>query len=214
MYLWDSNNWQLHNAIPINKLIYMYLRDSITWNGWALQWPKGIKLRLNHTVVCHVYRDSIFKFCHCIIFVQLHYFLSRNNRGTKDIVSQLYKSWRDMSTLKLGPYIVHICGERLPLKNISLLRMKCQSRVIRDALKIHATLLDQYDCTTTRDNSSTAAFSLPGRYCCTWYVYIRGLQTFFSEGHISYSTTVRGPDILRNVIVSRYVAFHQINKIL
>jgi len=30
----------------------------------------------------------------------------------------------------------------------------------------------------------------------------RGLQTFLSEGHISYYATVQGPDILRNVIVS------------
>ena len=38
------------------------------------------------------------------------------------------------------------------------------------------------------------------------------LQTFLSEGHISYYTTVRGPDILRNVVVSDYVTFYQINK--
>jgi len=30
----------------------------------------------------------------------------------------------------------------------------------------------------------------------------RGLQTFLSKGRISYYTTVRGLDILRNVIVS------------
>jgi len=29
---------------------------------------------------------------------------------------------------------------------------------------------------------------------------------------MSYYTTVRGPDILRNVIVSTYVNFYQINK--
>ena len=40
----------------------------------------------------------------------------------------------------------------------------------------------------------------------------RGLQTFFSEGHISYHTTVRGLHILRNVIVSWYVTFYQIFK--
>jgi len=33
-------------------------------------------------------------------------------------------------------------------------------------------------------------------------LYSRGLQTFLSEGHISYYTTVRGPEILRTVIVS------------
>jgi len=31
-------------------------------------------------------------------------------------------------------------------------------------------------------------------------------------GHISQYTAVRGPDISRNVIVSAYVAFYQINK--
>jgi len=31
-----------------------------------------------------------------------------------------------------------------------------------------------------------------------------------SEGHISYYTTVRGPDILRNVIISEYVAFYHL----
>jgi len=35
---------------------------------------------------------------------------------------------------------------------------------------------------------------------CT--VYTRGLQTFLSKGHISYYRTNRGPDVLRNVIVS------------
>jgi len=31
----------------------------------------------------------------------------------------------------------------------------------------------------------------------------RGLQTFLPENHTSYCTAVRGPDILRNVIVSK-----------
>jgi len=39
-----------------------------------------------------------------------------------------------------------------------------------------------------------------------------GSPNFLSEGHISYCTTVRGPDILRNVIVPEDVTFHQINK--
>jgi len=39
-----------------------------------------------------------------------------------------------------------------------------------------------------------------------------GVSKFFSEGHISYYTTVRGPDILRNAIVSEYVTLYQINK--
>jgi len=30
------------------------------------------------------------------------------------------------------------------------------------------------------------------------------------EGHLRYYTTVRGPDILRNVIVSESVTFYQI----
>jgi len=33
------------------------------------------------------------------------------------------------------------------------------------------------------------------------------------ENHISCRTKVRGPDILRNVIVSRYFTFYQINKL-
>ena len=37
------------------------------------------------------------------------------------------------------------------------------------------------------------------------------LQTFLSEVYISYYTIIRGPDVLHNVIVSRYVAFSQIN---
>jgi len=40
-------------------------------------------------------------------------------------------------------------------------------------------------------------------------VYPRGLQTFLSESHY---TTVRGPDILRNRIVSGYITFYEINK--
>jgi len=35
------------------------------------------------------------------------------------------------------------------------------------------------------------------------------VQTFLSESHY---TTVRGPDILRNRIVSGYVAFYEIHK--
>jgi len=44
------------------------------------------------------------------------------------------------------------------------------------------------------------------------FVYSRGLQTFLSEGHISYFTTIRGPDILRNVAFSGFVTFCAINK--
>jgi len=36
-------------------------------------------------------------------------------------------------------------------------------------------------------------------------------SNFLSEDHISYCTAVQGPDILRNVMVSGYVAFYQIN---
>jgi len=42
--------------------------------------------------------------------------------------------------------------------------------------------------------------------------YSRGFQTFLAESHMSYYTIVRGPDILRNVIVSGYVTFYQISK--
>jgi len=40
----------------------------------------------------------------------------------------------------------------------------------------------------------------------------QGSPIFLSEGRISYYTTFGRPDILRNVIVSGYVAFYQINK--
>jgi len=43
-------------------------------------------------------------------------------------------------------------------------------------------------------------------------VYNSGLQTFLSEDHITYYTTFREQDILRNVIVSGYLAFYQITK--
>jgi len=42
----------------------------------------------------------------------------------------------------------------------------------------------------------------------------QGLQTFLSEGYLSYDTTRRGPDVLRNVIVSGDVTFYQIKKFL
>jgi len=35
----------------------------------------------------------------------------------------------------------------------------------------------------------------------------QGHQTFLSEGHIRYYTTLLGPDFLHNVIVSGYVTF-------
>ena len=60
-------------------------------------------------------------------------------------------------------------------------------------------------------------FSLSQTHCtehcqqCITLDQFRGLQVFLSEGHISCYTTVRGPDILCNVIVSGYVAFCQIN---
>jgi len=40
----------------------------------------------------------------------------------------------------------------------------------------------------------------------------QGSPNFLPEGHVSYFTTVRGPDFLRNVIVSGYVAFYLTNK--
>jgi len=40
-----------------------------------------------------------------------------------------------------------------------------------------------------------------------------GLQTFLCDGHISCYTKVQGSNILCNVIVSGYVAFHQVNKL-
>jgi len=41
--------------------------------------------------------------------------------------------------------------------------------------------------------------------------YKPGLFKIFGRDHISYCTTVRGPDVLRNVIFSGYVTFYQIN---
>jgi len=48
----------------------------------------------------------------------------------------------------------------------------------------------------------------------SWFliVYNKSLQTFLSEGHVSYYTAVGLPDILCNVIVSGYVTFDQIDK--
>jgi len=40
----------------------------------------------------------------------------------------------------------------------------------------------------------------------------QGSPKFLGEDHISYCKTVRGPDILRNVIFSAYVPFYQINR--
>jgi len=40
----------------------------------------------------------------------------------------------------------------------------------------------------------------------------QGLQTYLQEGQISCNATVRGPDFLSNVIVSRYYYIRQINK--
>jgi len=37
----------------------------------------------------------------------------------------------------------------------------------------------------------------------------RYLQSFLSEGHISYHTKIRGQDILRNEIVAGYVNFYK-----
>ena len=51
-------------------------------------------------------------------------------------------------------------------------------------------------------------------YACGWKskLYIKSLQTFLTEDHISHYTSVRWPDILRNVIISGYVTFYQISK--
>jgi len=40
----------------------------------------------------------------------------------------------------------------------------------------------------------------------------QGSPNFLSEGHVIYYTTVREPDLLRNMIVSGYVTSYQINK--
>jgi len=43
-----------------------------------------------------------------------------------------------------------------------------------------------------------------------YIVCIKVSKLSLSEGHISYFTTDLGPDILRNVIVSGYAAFYQV----
>ena len=45
----------------------------------------------------------------------------------------------------------------------------------------------------------------------TIILFHQGSPSFLCDGHISYYQTVRGPDTLRNVIVSEYVPFYQIN---
>jgi len=44
-----------------------------------------------------------------------------------------------------------------------------------------------------------------------YYSYRPGLFKFVGRDHISYCTTVRGPDILRHMNFSGYVTFYQIN---
>jgi len=44
-----------------------------------------------------------------------------------------------------------------------------------------------------------------------YHSYRPGLSKFFGRDHISYCTTVRGPDTLRHVIFSGYVTFYQVN---
>ena len=45
----------------------------------------------------------------------------------------------------------------------------------------------------------------------TIILFHKGSTSFLCDGHISYYQTVRGTDTLRNVIVSGYVTFYQIN---
>jgi len=65
---------------------------------------------------------------------------------------------------------------------------------------------------TTARISATRARSATTSHDPT-FVQIRVLQTFMSEGHRRYYTTVRGPDILRDAVVSGYATFYQINKL-
>jgi len=68
--------------------------------------------------------------------------------------------------------------------------------------------------------SDACWFTVGKRHCvhiqlfsvCRALIYYRCLQTFLSEGHICYYATVRGPDILHNVIVSGYVTFYKVKK--
>jgi len=40
----------------------------------------------------------------------------------------------------------------------------------------------------------------------------QGSSNYLGEDHISYCTTIRGPDVLHKVIFSGYVTFYQINR--
>jgi len=56
--------------------------------------------------------------------------------------------------------------------------------------------------------------SQPPTYICRIGLLslVQAFPNFFPEGHISDYTTVRGPDILRQAVVSGYVTFCQISK--
>jgi len=47
-----------------------------------------------------------------------------------------------------------------------------------------------------------------------WSLQDRVLQTFLSEGHISYYITLPWRDMIRNVVVLGYITFYQINNSL
>jgi len=64
----------------------------------------------------------------------------------------------------------------------------------------------------TRSETGENAYLCTSPQSISIHCLEQGSSNFLSEGHISYYTTVRGPDILRNVIVSGYDLFYQINK--
>jgi len=64
---------------------------------------------------------------------------------------------------------------------------------------------------TTRISDTTPNSVLTSTWLCMWpTIQHRGLHNFLTEGHISYYISVGGPGMLRNEIVSGYVASCQI----
>ena len=69
-------------------------------------------------------------------------------------------------------------------------------------------------CPQKTNSSSCTSQQWHPRQCvcdCLSNSYRPGLFNFLGEEHISYCTTLRGPDILCNMIFSGYITFYQID---
>jgi len=75
-------------------------------------------------------------------------------------------------------------------------------------------VLEQRSCALSQISSDFFIMCFNRPFVVSRLVYSRDLQIFLQECHISCNTTVRRPGILRNVIVSGYVTYYQINKFL